>query len=69
LSFDKFNQNADVLYRVEQDQPTPQGTFHVNICPFPMGPALKEEIPEIKHVSRYAQPGTLLLRYGDKVFF
>ncbi|MGA2624188.1 MAG: ABC transporter permease [Bacteroidota bacterium] len=69
MSFDKFHQNAGYLYRVEQDQPTPQGPFHVNICPFPMGPALKAEIPEFKNVSRYAKPRTLLLRYGDKVFF
>ena len=46
LSWDKFQTNADTLFRVEQDQPNPKGMFHVNITPYPMGPALKEEIPD-----------------------
>lgn len=69
LSWDTFHTNAETLYRVEQDQPTPQGPFHVNITPYPMGPALKEEIPEIRNVARVANPGELLMRMGEKVFF
>ncbi|MCX6640238.1 MAG: ABC transporter permease [bacterium] len=69
LSFDKFNANADRLFRVEQDQKTSEGIFHVNIVPYPMGPALKEEIPEIKRMSRYVSPGTILIRYKDAAFF
>jgi len=69
LSFDRFHANAGTLYRVEQDQEGGQGKFHVNVTPYPMGPALKSEIPEIKDATRVAFPGTLLVRYEDKVFF
>ena len=69
LSYDRFHSNAGTLYRVEQDQEGGQGKFHVNVTPYPMGPALKAEIPEIKETVRYTSPGTLLVRYEDKVFF
>ena len=69
LSFDRFHVNAETLYRVEQDQEGGQGKFHVNVTPYPMGPALKAEIPEIKDATRVAFPGTLLIRYGENAFF
>jgi len=69
LSFDRFHANAATLYRVEQDQATGQGKFHVPVTPFPLGPALKAEIPEIKDATRAARPGDLLVRYGENAFF
>jgi len=69
LGWDSFQKNIDTIYRVEQDQPTSRGIFHVNVTPFPMGPALKEEIPEIKNSARYGFPGTILMKYGEKVFY
>ncbi|HUU04388.1 MAG TPA: ABC transporter permease, partial [Patescibacteria group bacterium] len=69
LSFDRFHANAGTLYRVEQDQATGQGKFHVNVTPYPLGPALKAEIPEIKEATRATNPGDLLVRYGENAFF
>jgi predicted permease len=69
LSYNHFHENAETLFRVEQDQPTSQGQFHVNVTPYAMGPALVAEIPEIKNASRIDATGTLLVRYGDKSFF
>ncbi len=69
LSFDRFHANAGTLYRVEQDQATGQGKFHVNLTPYPLAPALKAEIPEIKEATRAAFPGDLLVRYGENAFF
>jgi putative ABC transport system permease protein len=69
LSFDRFHANAATLYRVEQDQEGGQGKFHVNVTPFPMGPVLKAEIPEIKDSVRFAFTGALLVRYGENAFF
>jgi putative ABC transport system permease protein len=70
LGFDRFHANAKTLYRVEQDQATGQGKFHVNVTPYPLGPALKAEIPEIKDATRAARPGgDLLVRYGENTFF
>ncbi|RJP66956.1 MAG: ABC transporter permease [Ignavibacteriales bacterium] len=69
LSWDKFHVNAKTLYRVEQDQPTQQGLFHVNQTPYGMGPALKLEIPEVKNVTRSAFPGTILIKAGEIIFY
>jgi putative ABC transport system permease protein len=69
LSFDRFHANAKTLYRVEQEQQGGQGSFHVYVTPYPMGPVLKAEIPEIKEAARVAYPGDLLIRYGENAFF
>lgn len=69
LSYNHFHENAGTLYRVEQDQPTPQGPFHVNVTPYAMGPALVAEVPEIKNAVRIDHTGTLLVKYGEKSFF
>jgi putative ABC transport system permease protein len=69
LSWDKFHTHAGTLFRVEQDQPTPQGPFHVPLTPDPMGPALLAELPEVQNAARVAFPGVLLVRAGEKVFY
>ena len=69
LSWDSFQKNKDVIYRVEQDQPTSKGAFHVNLTPFPMAPALKVELPEVENSTRYYSPGTILMKYNEKVFY
>lgn len=67
--FNRFHRNAKTLYRLEQTQSGPQGGFHVAAMPYPMGPALKAEIPEVQDAARWAFPGTMLVRYGEKTFF
>jgi ABC-type antimicrobial peptide transport system permease subunit len=69
LSFDRFHANAPSLFRVEQDQIGGQGTFHVFVTQFPMGPAIQSAIPEIERSVRYARASGLLVRYGEKAFF
>jgi predicted permease len=68
-SFDTFHENANSLYRVEQDQPSPEGNFHVTVTPYPAGPEIKDNIPEIKNFSRWLYPGSMLVKYEDKVFY
>jgi len=69
LSFDRFHQNAPALFRVEQDQSGGQGTFHVYVTQYPMGPAVQAAIPEIKTAVRFARAEGVIVRYGEKVFF
>ena len=69
LSYDKFHENAASLYRVEENQHYSGRLFHVTVTPYPLAPALKEEIPEIIDATRYVWAGGLLFRYEDKVFF
>ncbi len=69
LSYDRFHTNASMLYRVEEDQQYSGRVFHVNVTPYPLAPALIDEIPEIVDATRYIWSGGLLFRYGEKAFF
>ncbi len=69
-SYDKFHENADKIYRIEQDQIQASKTvpFHVAVTAHPLAPAIKEEIPEIKFAARYAWAGRFIVKYKDKSF-
>jgi len=69
LNYDRFHASAPALFRVEQDQVGGQGTFHVYVTQYPMGPAIQNAIPEINRSVRYARTAGLLVRYGEKAFF
>ena len=69
LSFDRFHDKASNLYRVEENQDYSGREYHVNVTPYPLGPALKAEIPEIEEATRYVWAGGKLLRYKDMAFF
>lgn len=64
ISYDRFNVNADRIYRVVENQINPgQPPFMVAVTPAPLGPFLKATFPEISHASR-AATGTFVFHYG-----
>lgn len=69
LSYDRFHENFQHLYRVEENQNYSGREYHVNVTPYPLAPVLKDEVPEIEEATRYVGAGGKLLKYGDKVFF
>ncbi len=68
LSFDRFHEHADRLYRVEEDQYYSGEVYHVNVTPYPSGPVWQEEIPEIEDATRFQWSSGLLFTYGEKAF-
>lgn len=69
LSFEKFNTNAENIYRVEEDQFYSGDRYHVTVTPHPGGPVWKEKIPEIKEQTRINRLPRILFRQDDKLFF
>jgi putative ABC transport system permease protein len=69
LSYDKFHENAANLCRVEEDQHYSGRIFYVYVTPYPLGPALKAEIPEIIDATRVVWTGGVLFKYGENTFF
>ena len=69
MSYDRFHPKAHVVYRVEEDQHYAEGIYHVNVTPYPVGPAFKEEIPEVVDFTRYAQPARLLFQVGSTTHY
>ncbi len=70
LSFDRFHENGDRLFRVVQIQYNRESgreTARDQFLPAPMGPQLMEDFPEILHQSRYVS-GTGVVKYRDKIF-
>lgn len=69
FSYEKFNLNAEHIYRVEEDQFYSGERYHVTVTPHPSGPVWKERIPEIVDQTRINRLPRLLFRLDDKVFF
>ncbi len=69
VSMNRFHENGDRIYRVEQDQNYNGDLYHVNVTPFPSGEGWKKEIPEIETTVRATPAGALLTKYSDKAFY
>ncbi len=69
FSYDKFNEKAESIYRVEEDQFYSGDRYHVTVTPHPSGPVWKEKIPEIIEQTRINRLPRILFRQEDKVFF
>ena len=52
LSYDKFHEKGDRLYRVVADVKTPSETIQGNITAWAVGPNLEPEFPEIESAVR-----------------
>ncbi len=71
LSYDRFHSNADRIYRVaeifREDGKIVEESASI---PFPIGPALQQEFPNLKSVRFYKTFEKIpLLRYGEKSFY
>ncbi len=69
LNYDRFNENIENLYRVEENQHYSSGVYHVNVTPYPSGPVWKEGIPEIQNATRLNWVGGLLFQVNDRYFY
>lgn len=69
LSYDKFNRNAENIYRVEEDQYYSNGRYHVTVTPQPSGPEWKEKIPGIVEQTRINRLPRILFRKDEQAFF
>ena len=49
-SFDKFHSKSNNIFRVVSEFNNPDGKFHSSGAPFPVGPALRLDFPELKKV-------------------
>jgi putative ABC transport system permease protein len=72
LSFDRFQKNADTIYRVLVQYPDESGNLHtMPLLPSPLVKAAKAEIPEVIEAGRLEHWGDKkeLIKYKDKVFY
>jgi putative ABC transport system permease protein len=70
LSFDKFHENGERLFRVvriQYDKNTKKERGRQQFMPTPTGPELKKSYPEIIHQSRFVN-GSGVVRFEEKLF-
>jgi putative ABC transport system permease protein len=67
-TFDRFHSKADRIYRVYGKENWGENQeFFYTVTPYPMGPALKENLPEVESQVRISKFGTQV-RINDVVF-
>jgi putative ABC transport system permease protein len=64
LSFDRFHENGDHLYKVVCSDLLANDKYAVTTPA--LAPALEQEFPEVVAATRYYEPGNLVVKYGDK---
>ncbi|MCB0804229.1 MAG: ABC transporter permease [Bacteroidales bacterium] len=69
LSFDKYNEKYERIYRLESDFTISGKHDHFAIVPVPMGPAIKTEYPEVESFCRMMEAGNTLFRAHDKEYY
>ncbi len=68
LSYDSFHKNKADVYQLYFEQHHANSVDKGSAMPIPITPTLKDELPDVAHITRYGDFGGSALRYGDKVF-
>jgi len=67
LSFDKYNDKADRIYRVNSDIRFGGTDLPLAVCSDPMGATLKKDYPDVEEFVRfYASSGSKLIKKGNE---
>ncbi len=69
LSFDSFHDNAGELYQVVTEARYTDSVNRFRGTPAPLGPALKDELPEVLDASRYVDAGIVLVKHEDIQYY
>ncbi|MFY0654905.1 MAG: ABC transporter permease [Cyclobacteriaceae bacterium] len=69
LSYDRFHENADKIYRITREFKSPDGSTSLHLAHLapPFVPLLKVDFPEMETMTRFVNFGGTV-RYEDKVF-
>ena len=69
LDYDKFNENYERIYRVEQLKDYSGQKMMAGVTDVPLGPALIRDFPEITSAVRLRPTGVLISRDGNTAYF
>ena len=65
LSYDRFNEKADRIYRLDGDIKFGGNHFILAVSPAPTGPAMRRDYPEIETEVRFRERGGFLVKKGN----
>ena len=69
IQYDRFHQQTDNLYRVLNDLNYGPYSQLTDGTAFPLGPAMKEEIPEVREIVRILPTRKILIAHGEKKYY
>ncbi|MCD6329896.1 MAG: ABC transporter permease [Candidatus Cloacimonetes bacterium] len=68
ISFDKFHENGENIYRVLENQSYSSQNMKVAVTPAPMAESIKEDFPEIVGATRYNESYAQDFKVDEKVY-
>ncbi|MBN2018406.1 MAG: ABC transporter permease [Candidatus Cloacimonetes bacterium] len=68
LTYDRFNENYENIYRVTMDLEAMGNKISGPITMAPLAPYLNEEYPDIKHAARMSQENHPIITYDNKLY-
>lgn len=66
LSYDRYNNNADRIFRIVYDAHMNGNGFTGNFSPYPMGPTLVKDYPGIQSACRIRMQGDMQVKKGNE---
>src|SRR5215471_2090189 len=66
LSYDRYNKNAERIYRVDGDIQFGGNHFIFSVAPDPLGPTLLKDYPQIEQQVRFRKYGGFLVKKGNQ---
>lgn len=68
VTYDKFHENYDNIYRVATKIDAQGRHFEIVSVPAPLGPALVDQFPEVSQAARLNNFGTRIVSYEEKLY-
>lgn len=69
LSYDRYHQHANNIYRVVSNIKEPDNAFTWAVAQVPLADELRDNYPEVKNVVRFFGTGRTLYKFDDKEFY
>lgn len=69
LSYDRYHQNSENIYRVISNIKEPDNEFTWAIAQIPLADELQDNYPEVKNAVRFFGMGRVVFKNGDKQFY
>ncbi|UCC38535.1 MAG: ABC transporter permease [Candidatus Aminicenantes bacterium] len=69
LSYDKYHENADKIYRIGAEVNMGGFTGSLAVSNAPLGPVLKQDYPEVMNAARIRPISKTLVKYEDRQFY
>ena len=68
ISYDRYHEKADRIYRVSSKITEPDDQFTWNVAQIPFGPQIAKDYPEVEAFVRFIPMNRTLFRYQDKEY-